>query len=181
MKILDFFTKKKTYEWIHGHTYEETEFQHWLCNSWIYSVYVWLDNIKDFSFKYDFLYKKIYLRLQNKLAVSFDSWSLDNNFIDYLIPRILWLKEHKNGVSVQILEECAEKGIISNNYRNLSNDDIEKAYKYQQEILFDIAKGLACNHIIENTFPTSEKLIELENKINEAFDLIKKYRTILWD
>jgi len=176
LKIFDFFTKKVQYtDFIIP--YSETRFSHWFYNSWIYTIYLKINELSKMSFKYDILYKYIYLKLQNRLAVPYDSWSLNCNVVDYLLPRIIWLKDNKHGVSMILVEECIKNGLIKNS-KHLSEADFQICYSYQQEILWEMAKGLACEHLIESYKYDTE---QLEARVDEAYDLIKKYRYVLYD
>lgn len=180
MKLFDFFFKKEIYKDCLGFHQTRTPFMRWFENNWIYSVYCQITRLSEFNFKYDVLYKRVYLKLQKYLAIPYDCWSLDYTLVDYLIPRILWLKDNKNGINQISIQECVEKGLVTNKYRHLAEDDWKTVYQYQQEVLFDIAKGLACFHLLDKTI-NPERIKMYEERVDEAFDMIKRYRGLLWD
>lgn len=169
-KIVDFFKKKETHQCDFGGTYESTKFKEWYYNSWFFDVECLFTRLKDFSFKYDFIYKYVYLKLQKTIAVEYDAWNLNDNMVDYLIPRIMWLVNHKHGVSSDFLN---------------SSDNLDGCYETQQNELFELAKCLANYRLLEKQFnnyiDNPDNLKKYDEKINQGFDLLKKNKYNLWD
>ena len=192
MKIFDFFFKKKVYrdEWFTiakqlnmaiEPSYIETPFVHWLRVKIYEPVERFFYKVTTFNFKYDILYKKVYLKwfLNNPSFIAYDSWNLDYSMVDFLVPRILWLIKNKHGIPVGIIEECQENGIIKKQNTkgvHLSDEDESEVIKYMNDTLYEIAKNLVAFKRLSGKLD-----INCDDKFNNAMDLIKKYYPCLWD
>ena len=173
-KLINFFFKKRDYEVkfcgrisINHHT----PFQHWFIENVSEPIDSFFYGIRNFNFYYDIVYKQYKRLLKNKRFVAYDSWNLDYSLAEYIVPRVLWLMNNKQGVILTLLKDSGYN--IKDG--NPTKEEFDKAYNCQKEILWEIAKSFATYRL--NTVSDSDK----DKAFRKGTKLLFKYYYLLWD
>ena len=174
-KLINFFFKKRDYEVkLCGRvidTNHHTPCQHWFIENILEPIDAFFCRIRNFHFYYDIIYNQYKRFLNNKRIVAYDSWNLDYSLAEYIVPRVLWLMNNKRGVILTLLKD--------NGYDiksgNPTQEEFDRAYNCQKEILWEIAKSFSAYHL--NTISDSAK----DQAFKQGTKLLFKYYYLLWD
>lgn len=110
---------------------------------------------KEFEKKYGFRYE--------------DTWELDYSFYLWIVPRLIYLKENRCGSPV-ILEPK------DGDYTNFPSDENDKAWDI---ILDKMIDGFYYGGIVDGVGILKKD--DHEKELEEAFELLAKYHSCLWD